>query len=355
MLISPATAQQILADLTGSSAVPAACEGLSRYWFQENNHVMIGEVAVRGYKHKGAWRVDDRDIRRAAHALAQLDLRPERTVPVTLPRQRRREVSLLHDWRARLLDWIEQAQDLHQHNHSCGCSDFVCRKPLNERIAVEDLTDPLLLEALLARPRPPALAGTRPFPLLSWSGTNWLLPDAYAAMLTRAETTASDLTVNAAACTRCGVHGDWPRSSTSSGFVTLCPACAQAVYQVYSGHLAGVFYASLSPRTRADAYLCCLCTQPRRAYYWDHCHEPGHGKVRGPVCAGCNTLEGGGWHYLQHPEAVPHLLRCTDCRRKNTLPARHRATLVRDLHGAFPVIVDTGCHAAVASVVDRCS
>jgi hypothetical protein len=23
--------------------------------------------------------------------------------------------------------------------------------------------------------------------------------------------------------------------------------------------------------------------------------------------------------------------------------------------GAFPVIVDTGCHAAVASVVDRCS
>ncbi|WP_406428999.1 endonuclease domain-containing protein [Streptomyces sp. NBC_00147] len=141
-------------------------------------------------------------------------------------------------------------------------------------------------------------------------------------MLTRAETTASDLTVNAAACTRYGAHGDWPRSSTSSGFVTLCPACAQANYQVYSGHLAGVLYASLSPKTRADAYLCCLCTQPRRAYYWDHCHKPGHGKVRGPLCAGCNTLEGGGWHYLQHPEAVPHLLNCTDCRRKNTLPAR---------------------------------
>ncbi|MCX5338684.1 hypothetical protein OG315_01255 [Streptomyces atratus] len=26
-----------------------------------------------------------------------------------------------------------------------------------------------------------------------------------------------------------------------------------------------------------------------------------------------------------------------------------------DAEGAFPLIVDTGCHAAVASVVDRCS
>ncbi|MGV9394174.1 endonuclease domain-containing protein [Streptomyces olivaceus] len=90
-----------------------------------------------------------------------------------------------------------------------------------------------------------------------------------------------------------------------------------------------MLYASLSPRTRADAYLRSLCEKPRRAYYWDHCHEPGHGRVRGPLCASCNTLEGGGWSYVDVPGAAAHLLRCSDCRRTRTIPSRHRARLVQ--------------------------
>ncbi|MFG2632126.1 DUF6262 family protein [Streptomyces sp. NPDC048473] len=40
--------------------------------------------------------------------------------------------------------------------------------------------------------------------------------------------------------------------------------------------------------------------------------------------------------------------------QRNTV-LRQELSEARDRIGAFPVIVDTGCHAAVASVVDRCS
>ncbi|MFE6162144.1 endonuclease domain-containing protein [Streptomyces sp. NPDC056486] len=334
MLLTPSTAQYLLDDLTRASAVPAACGSLSRYAFLENDHVMIGEVAVRGFKHKGKWHVDERDIRRAAAALAALDLQPQHTVALALPRPRRSEETLRHNWRAQLLDWVGQAQDLHQHTQACGCTDFVCQQSRTgraERVTVPELTDANTLELLLGRTSPLSLAGTRPFPLLSWSGTRWMLPAAYADLLTRADTVAGDLAVRASSCADCGLSGQWPRNSSARGFVTLCPACARAKYRPYTGHLARTLYTALSPATRADAYLCCLCQEPRRAYYWDHCHELEHGKVRGPVCASCSTLESGGWYYLQTPGAMSHLLRCIDCRREGTLPAHHRARLVRDL------------------------
>lgn len=334
MLLTPTTAQYLLDDLTRTSTVPAACGGLSRYVFLENDHVMIGDVAVRGFKHKGKWHVDERDIRRAAAALAALDVQPQHTVALALPHPRRSEENLRHNWRAQLLDWLGQAQDLHQHAQTCGCTDFVCQRShtdRTDRVTVPELTDASALELLLGRTNQPSLAGTRPFPLLSWSGTRWTLPAAYADLLTRADTVAGDLSVKASSCAGCGRSGQWPRNSSARGFVTLCPACARAKYRPYTGHLARTLYTALSPATRADAYLYCLCQEPRRAYYWDHCHEPGHGKVRGPVCASCNTLESGGWYYLNTPGAMAHLLRCIDCRRQGTLPAQHRARLARDL------------------------
>jgi hypothetical protein len=70
--------------------------------------------------------------------------------------------------------------------------------------------------------------------------------------------------------------------------------------------------------------------------YWDHCHA--HGFVRGPVCASCNTYEGGGYRFIHRPGAVRHLLLCDGCRRDRTVPPRHQPdivlqTFVPDPHG----------------------
>ena len=88
-------------------------------------------------------------------------------------------------------------------------------------------------------------------------------------------------------------------------------------------------YTSLPKTTRAADYLCRLCTDDRRAYYWDHCHD--HGYVRGPVCASCNTFEGGGMDFLTREGGILHLLECTGCRNERVLPRRHREGIARQL------------------------
>ncbi|MFJ8787316.1 hypothetical protein [Streptomyces sp. NPDC102476] len=64
--ISSQYANQLLAKLTEGCPVPAAPAPLSRYTFQISNHVLIGDTAVAGHKYKGRWRLDDRNIRKAA-------------------------------------------------------------------------------------------------------------------------------------------------------------------------------------------------------------------------------------------------------------------------------------------------
>lgn len=71
--------------------------------------------------------------------------------------------------------------------------------------------------------------------------------------------------------------------------------------------------------------------------YWDHCHE--HGFIRGPVCASCNTYEGGGYQFTNRPGALQHLLQCDGCRREGVVPPRHQpevvlGTFVLDPHGS---------------------
>ncbi|MGV9394173.1 hypothetical protein ACWDQL_34370 [Streptomyces olivaceus] len=160
--------------------------------------------------------------------LAHLDLQPQQTAPLVLPRPRRSPENRRDDWRARLLEWIEQAQYLHQHAQICGCRDTICRQSCSDQPPVPELTDPLALESLLARHRPPILASTRPFPLLTYCAGNWLLPRAYCDLLTRAEEQARQLMVKASACSGCGAKDAGERSSGASGFVALCPACSQA-------------------------------------------------------------------------------------------------------------------------------
>jgi hypothetical protein len=126
------------------------------------------------------------------------------------------------------------------------------------------------------------IAGTRPLMLLTWSGTHWVLPRAYADMLDRSQEQDRALAERARICTGCRAQGSpWAwRTVTPSGYVTLCPVCSGEAFQPYTGQLDGVAYRSLRRAHRATEYLCCLCRESRAAL-WEYCHE--HGHIRGPL------------------------------------------------------------------------
>ncbi|MFG2379146.1 hypothetical protein ACGFY9_47870 [Streptomyces sp. NPDC048504] len=99
--ISPEYANQLLAELTEGCPVPAAPASLSRYTFQISNHVLIGDTAVRGYKYKGRWRLDDRDIRAAGDRLASLPFDPDDLVDARLSSTEHNQT-----WRSQIHRWF---------------------------------------------------------------------------------------------------------------------------------------------------------------------------------------------------------------------------------------------------------
>lgn len=324
MLISPQEARRILTERTANCLVRVAPDlNLSRYAFQSSNHVVIGDTSVRGYKHKQRWRLDLREIERAAHQLASLDVDPEDLV-TACPGP-----AAGASWRSRIASWMDQAAYVEQAERGCSC-EGPGRCDLSEPNA-EGLGCGLTWEGFAERYGHHVIAGTNPLHLLTWSGRQWMVPAAYAALLDRSEKLERQLAGQASLCSGCGSEVDvWEhRTSSATGFTTLCTSCAAATARPYPGHLAGVVYASLSKRSNADAFLCCVCPAPRRALYWDHCHE--HGFVRGPVCASCNTTEAGGWSFTDRPHGVRHLLRCADCSRTGTLPPHHHARAIRNM------------------------
>lgn len=329
VLISPQEARRILAERTADCLVRAAPDlNLSRYAFQSSNHVIVGDVAVRGYKHKQRWRLDLREIERAAHRLASLDIDPDDLVAAWA------EPGVGSSWRSRIAAWMDEAAYVEQAKEGCLCDGpgrCDCNVPNAEGLGC-GLTWGRFMERCGNR----VIAGTNPLHLLTWSGMQWTVPAAYAALLDRSEELERQLADQAGLCSGCGSKVDvWGhRTSSATGFTTVCAACAASRARPYSGHLTGVAYASLSKRSNADAFLCCVCPEPRRALYWDHCHE--HGFVRGPVCASCNTTEGGGWSFTDRPGGVRHLLRCTGCSRAGTLPRHHHARAIRGLVGFEP-------------------
>lgn len=331
-MISPQLAGQILTEITQHSPVPAAPAGLTRYTFQANDHVMIGDTAVRGYKHKSQWRLVEKDIRRAAHNLAALVIDTDDLTAVTVPPQYDRMGAVPGDglrWRWRILDGVETALYREHEARACACIGGECRGPRSKETG---LPQGIVWDELLQSHAKLVIASTRPLPLLSWSPEQgWMLPRAYADMLDRAEQVEAALSQRADVCSGCGAVGDrwrW-RTSSKAGFQTQCPSCATATYRPYTGHLQGRRYTTLSSRYQADEYLCCLCPEPRRAYYWDHCHE--HDLVRGPTCASCNTAEGGGSRFTRYLDGagLRHLMRCDGCRNERTVPPRHQADVIR--------------------------
>ncbi|MGW0313999.1 endonuclease domain-containing protein [Streptomyces flavidovirens] len=326
MLITPETATRLLQDLTGTGPVPAAPRGLNRYHFQVHGNVLIGDVPVRGYKFKQRWRLDEREIRRAGQQLAGLAIDHADLVNARLgPLQPGHGPE---GWRARIRDWMDRTAYRETREHGCACGTWPCAR---EQPNDDGLPCGLTWDRFEQRCGKRTIASTRPLPLLSWSGQHWTLPRAYVALLDRSESLAQQLADKAARCSGCDAEGDpWQwRTSSAVGFQTLCPSCSSTAARPYRDHLRGVVHAALGKGSRADAFLCRLCPTPRRALYWDHCHE--HGFLRGPVCASCNAYEGGGWEFIRRRGGVQHLLQCTGCRRQRTLPSRHHPDAVRGL------------------------
>ncbi|MFI1502604.1 endonuclease domain-containing protein [Streptomyces platensis] len=336
MLISPQTAQGLLADLTQACGLPVAPEELGHCRFTVGDHVFIGDFPLRGYKHKGRWRLDDREVQQAGRALVQLPFDPHDLVDTKLP-VRRPDSDTYDDtdWRRMLLRWMRSAAFKETWDNGCPCGPRTeegrgCRR--REGLQDNGLPCGLAMDQLKQRYGRQTIAGTRPLDVLAWDQDRkkWLAPRAYVALLDRWATARDTVDDKARQCSGCGKTTDdrwgW-RSPTRNGWITLCPRCTSTSHQKYAGHLHGTQYDSLSRLVRADGYLCQLCSEPRRASHWDHCHD--HGYVRGPLCASCNTYESLGTDFLSVTAGLAHLLECRGCRLQRTLPQHHRAAVVR--------------------------
>ncbi|WP_327350291.1 endonuclease domain-containing protein [Streptomyces sp. NBC_01304] len=313
MLITPGEACRLLSEATEGCDVPCDLGRPSRYDFAASPYVLIGDVVVPGRKHKQRWWLDDRDVRKAGERLAGLELDPEDLVNVSqMPDGEG------HAWRSRVSDWVFQATWAHKQNSGQEPSAGITADRLSERYSRR------------------TIACTRPLPLLTWSGTQWLVPRGYAVLLDRTDVLSAEVAQQTLLCSGCGARDEgkqW-RSSSAKGFITLCPSCSTTVARPYKGHLQGRLYAAaFAKRSPADAFLCWMCSDPRRALYWDHCHA--HGFIRGPLCVRCNNAEGGP-RFIEQPRAVEHLLQCTGCHGDRTLPPHHHADVVRKVAAFEP-------------------
>ncbi|MCM1950407.1 endonuclease VII domain-containing protein [Streptomyces sp. G2] len=288
---------------------------MNRYTFTDTEHVLIGDVPVRGYKHNQQWRFVDLDVQKAGRRLAGLRIDPGDLVDATLDSGEPRS------WRSLVDQWTSRGL------YEAGLAQEPGTK-LPEGFSGQQLPDNITRRTV---------ASTRPLPLMVWSGTVWLIPRAYAALLDRADEAAAGLMQRDEVCSGCGTAAgceQW-RSSSAAGYVVLCPSCAAQASRPYQGHLQGRRYTkAFSRRSPAAAFLCQTCPEPRRALYWDHCHV--HELFRGPLCVKCNNAEGGSG-FIDRPGAVEHLLRCTGCRTERTLPPQHHGNIVRQLSSFEPL------------------
>ncbi|MFF4180986.1 endonuclease domain-containing protein [Streptomyces sp. NPDC001750] len=335
--ISPQLARTYFAEISAGSAIPLDPDDLVRMTrVRQHGHVVIGDVAIRCYKNKSKWRYDERDIRRAAQVFADLRLDPDDVVEIHLPPYRDHDERDPEEWGG--ADWRRRiAYRMYRHARVKHQKErhYEERDDSWRRIGADGLPGELTWEeftTVCAGDRQ-NVANTRPLELMTHRGGNLFLPRAYVELLDRWEQVTESLLARARICSRCRAQGPrwgaW-RAPSPLGYVTLCPPCAGAAFQRYTGHLRGVLYESARTRsTRADGYLCRLCAESRAAA-WDHCHD--HGYIRGPLCDSCNTYEGKSTahSFLQDKEgAALHLLECRSCLDRRTLPARYHAALAR--------------------------
>ncbi|MFJ8098558.1 endonuclease domain-containing protein [Streptomyces griseofuscus] len=320
-MTSPAVAGRLLQELTEGCPVPAVLGDLSRYAFEDNKHLLIGDRTVRGYKYTGQWLLDRREVVTAGNRLAALAIDLDDLVDARLM-----TVEDERTWRSQITRWFVRAS--HQDQISNGCPDEEQGPCSRIEPTEQGLQCAATWDQAEDRFGRLTIAATRPLPLLTWSGTAWMIPRAYAALLDSADDIRARCTSEAARCTRCAaVVVDAWQWRVSTGYSVLCPSCAMTVAQPYQGHMQGRQYSSIPKNPQARVFLCSLCSGPQQALHWDHCHE--HGFVRGPLCASCNVYEGRGSRFIRRLGAVRHVLRCDGCRRERTLPPRHRLDVIR--------------------------
>ncbi|MDX3695029.1 endonuclease domain-containing protein [Streptomyces europaeiscabiei] len=305
--LTPPGALALFEGLTHNAQIPLDYREITRARrYQPHDYVLLGDTPARRFKHGGRWRYLEQDIRRAGQALARLVFDPHDVVTVRLHEA---SPASRPDWRG----WIgSHLYTLPTRPGQVGPS----RTP--DWTALRSSTW--------------SLAGTFPLRLLTHAGGQWLLPRAFVELMDRWQERENELIAQAQLCKDCGTQGpggyEW-RTLEGTGYVTRCPDCSRDRLPHYSDQLAGRTYqwAKESSHRAAD-YLCRLCGT-RRAYVWDHCHQPTHQYVRGPLCASCNTAEGRGPEaaFLQRDGAARYLLHCPGCRSERSLPDQHYAAV----------------------------
>ncbi|MEV7568764.1 endonuclease domain-containing protein [Streptomyces tanashiensis] len=334
LVITPQLAAAFLADETRHCPIPMAPVGFRYKYNRDAKHdfVFFGHQPVRAYKTSNRWKFVESEVRAAGRAVAALAWDPHDLVDPCPGSAGRQGGSRLEPtgWRARIRGWIDRAARTAHEETGCSCGavwGYGHEKSWGLRCG-------LTADALREQCGEYAIACVLPIASLAWTEDTWLIPRTLAFILDRQEETDENLGHTPRPCKVCGTdvtdHGR--RAAAGSGRDVLCPACAQATLLSYRQQLDGKPYAKVRENgPPAQGYLCTLCDPPRPAAVWDHCHD--HGLIRGPLCAGCNTMEGHGKDFLTLQGSTAHLLRCALCRTRRTLPTNHRlAALRRHLH-----------------------
>jgi hypothetical protein len=316
MYKTPPQAEQLFADLTHDAPIPVCPREFTRRRprYQSHGDVLIGDIHIPRYKHRGRWRYLEKDVRRAARQLPR-DL--DDVVAVDLPDA---EWTPKADWRAQLGRWL---------------ADLARRVYPGQDPAPWTDARPGALEFPGVQVDVFSIGGTLPLRLVGRVQGQWVLPRAYAELLDRWQARENELAEQVRICRDCGTRGpadgSW-RTVEDTGYVTRCPPCSRALVPRYEGQLAGRTYQwARESRHRAAEYLCRLCGA-QRAYAWDHCHIEEHQFVRGPLCGSCNTSEGKKTFealFLQRQGAVGYLLGCLGCRAERSLPEQYRPAVVQ--------------------------
>ncbi|WP_336054341.1 hypothetical protein [Streptomyces sp. CA2R101] len=216
-----------------------------------DRRIFIGDFPLRGYKHKGRWRLDEREVQKAGRALAQLPFDPRDLVDTKLPvRRPDSEVYDDADWRRMLLRWMRHAAFKETWDNGCPCGPRTeegrqCRR--RHGLQGNGLPCGLTQDQFKQHYGQQTIADTRPLDVLSWSQgrTKWLAPRAYVELLDRWATARDAVDDKARQCSGCGKTTDarwgW-RSPTRNGWITLCPQCTSTSHEKYAGHLHGTKY-----------------------------------------------------------------------------------------------------------------
>ncbi|MFB8144399.1 endonuclease domain-containing protein [Streptomyces parvus] len=320
-MLTQKTAAWYLAEATRTCPIPLAPEAFRRKDRAPHDFVFFGHMPLRAYRTTRQWQFMDADVLRAGRSVAELPWDPDDLVDLEHAEQDppRQGDGTHSDWRREIRHLVRSVEA------GCGCSPSHAATPPSHHPTPD---------CLLQRYGNYSIACTLPVRALVRVDDAWVIPRTLAWILDQRDESENSFRTAGQQCDGCQApspDGSW-RALTTTGWKIICPACAAASLRRYRRELQGTAYAHVREHgPRAADFLCAVCETARPATAWDHCHD--HGLIRGPLCGGCNTMEGHGKEFLARPGSLQHLLRCDGCRAQRSLPPLHRlAVLRRNLH-----------------------